>query len=250
MNKAGKRSFGYIRKLPSGRFQASYVGPDGKRYFGPGSYRARKDANEWISKRQVEIQSETWIVPKSLKASEKIESVASSSETLASPSLIVRDGANSSRFAVIEDLVRLGEKATEFDFSIPASTQEQRDAALDFIKKSGLQRLFKKDGVKNLVDYVLGVEAGLDSNGRKNRSGTSMETVVEAYLSEFTSSHQLEYISQATAMIVIRPTTARFLSDSLERMDNLTSEFLGVENNNPASKDTPVAAHLEEAVSE
>jgi type II restriction enzyme len=115
------------------------------------------------------------------------------------PSLIVRDGANSNSFAVIEDLVRLGERDSEFDFSVPASTQEKRDAALDFIKKSGLQRLFKKDGVKNLVDYVLGVEAGLDSNGRKNRSGTSMETVVEAYLSDFTSSHQLEYISQATA---------------------------------------------------
>jgi type II restriction enzyme len=115
------------------------------------------------------------------------------------PSLIVRDGANSNRFSVIEDLVKLGEMDSEFDFSKPASSQEQRDSALDFVKKSGLYRLFKKDGVKNLVDYVLGVEAGLDSNGRKNRSGTSMETVVEAYLTQFASDNKIEFMSQATA---------------------------------------------------
>jgi len=49
-----------------------------------------------------------------------------------------------------------------------------------------------------LVDYVIGVEAGLDSNGRKNRSGTSMETIVESYLEPYCKSHGLSYLSQAT----------------------------------------------------
>ena len=68
MNKKGRRSFGYIRKLPSGRFQASYVGPDGKRYFAPGSYKTAKDANEWVSKRHSEIQREVWEPPVSDRA--------------------------------------------------------------------------------------------------------------------------------------------------------------------------------------
>ena len=36
--------------------------------------------------------------------------------------------------------------------------------------------------VNNLVDYVYGVETGLDSNGRKNRGGHQMEDLVERYI--------------------------------------------------------------------
>lgn len=36
--------------------------------------------------------------------------------------------------------------------------------------------------VNNLVDYVYGVETGLDSNGRKNRGGHQMEDLVESYI--------------------------------------------------------------------
>ena len=36
-----------------------------------------------------------------------------------------------------------------------------------------------QDKIKNLVDYATGVEVGLDSNGRKNRGGTLMESIVE-----------------------------------------------------------------------
>ena len=38
--------------------------------------------------------------------------------------------------------------------------------------------------VSNLVDYVTGVETGLDSNGRKNRGGHLMEDLVESYIAE------------------------------------------------------------------
>jgi type II restriction enzyme len=58
--------------------------------------------------------------------------------------------------------------------------------------------MFAKDGVKNLVDFVLGVEAGVDSNARKNRSGQSMEKVVGAYLGSFAVDRNLEILEQAT----------------------------------------------------
>lgn len=84
MNKQGKRSFGYIRKLASGRYQASYIGPDGKRYFGPGSFRAKKDADSWLSKRQVDIQSEEWTSPAQRNANLDRQGSEFATETLAS----------------------------------------------------------------------------------------------------------------------------------------------------------------------
>lgn len=114
------------------------------------------------------------------------------------PTLIVRDGANSKLFAVLNNIDDLQEGERFFDFSSPAVSVGAREQALQFVLQSGLSRLFREDGVKNLVDYALGVEAGLDSNGRKNRSGTSMEAVVSAYLEKFTAERGLSYISQAT----------------------------------------------------
>jgi type II restriction enzyme len=114
------------------------------------------------------------------------------------PALIVRDGSASEVFRIIEDIGDLAQPDNLFDFSKPASSNEDIEQALSFVKNSGLIKLFSKDGVKNLVDYAIGVEAGLDSNGRKNRSGTSMESVVEAYLDNFVSKRSLEFIPQAT----------------------------------------------------
>ena len=51
-----------------------------------------------------------------------------------------------------------------------------------FMRKTGLFDLLQNHLINNLVDYVLGVETGLDSNGRKNRGGHQMENLVESYL--------------------------------------------------------------------
>ena len=51
-----------------------------------------------------------------------------------------------------------------------------------FMRKTGLFSLISDHVINNLVDYVTGVEVGLDSNGRKNRGGHLMENLVENYL--------------------------------------------------------------------
>ncbi len=53
-----------------------------------------------------------------------------------------------------------------------------------FMHKTGLLNLISKHLVNNLVDYVTGVETGLDSNGRKNRGGHLMEDLVESFISK------------------------------------------------------------------
>ena len=53
-----------------------------------------------------------------------------------------------------------------------------------FMRETGLFDLIQNHVTRNLVDYVLGVEVGLDSNGRKNRGGHQMEDLVENFLKE------------------------------------------------------------------
>ncbi len=106
-------------------------------------------------------------------------------------------------FAVREkklEIFDIGSGNSEFfDFNNVNVDDKSANKYYNFLVKSKLVNLFQSDGVKNLVDYVTGVEVGLDSNGRKNRGGTLMETIVETYIKSLCASNNLEYISQATA---------------------------------------------------
>ena len=66
-----------------------------------------------------------------------------------------------------------------YNFKTPNYNIEQYKI---FMKKTGLFDLIQNHLINNLVDYVLGVETGLDSNGRKNRGGHLMEDLVEKYI--------------------------------------------------------------------
>jgi type II restriction enzyme len=86
-----------------------------------------------------------------------------------------------------------------YDFSNTAPNDEQIKDLVIFLLKSGLADILKNRQVKNLVDYTIGVEVGLDSNGRKNRSGTMMESIVEVFIEECCRTNNADFITQATA---------------------------------------------------
>lgn len=68
-----------------------------------------------------------------------------------------------------------------------------------FVEKTGLKSLFCDYDIKNLVDYVFGIEVGLNSNARKNRTGSSMEEIVENFLQNFCQNEpNFAFIEQAT----------------------------------------------------
>lgn len=69
---------------------------------------------------------------------------------------------------------------------------------LNLIKNTGLIDLFYDKTIKNFEDYVYGVEVGLDSNGRKNRSGHIMESLLEVFIKKQLNLKEIDYISQAT----------------------------------------------------
>ena len=117
---------------------------------------------------------------------------------LALPSMIVRNGAHDRVFDVLTDPDAGPSGIVRFDFSKPAVTPELVEQALRFVIGTGLIRIFRDNGVKNLVDFMLGVEAGIDSNGRKNRSGSAMEHILEQVVADIVRSRPgARYIAQA-----------------------------------------------------
>ncbi|WP_369176894.1 type II restriction endonuclease [Candidatus Thiodubiliella endoseptemdiera] len=72
-----------------------------------------------------------------------------------------------------------------------------------FFDESGIKDIFQNRHIKNLIDYCFGVEVGLDSNGRKNRTGILMENIVSSYLAGFCGvNRNFSFIEQATQMSI------------------------------------------------
>lgn len=63
VNKKGHRRFGNIRALPSGRFQASYLAPDGLRRYAPETFETRKEAEDWLTLCEAELLRGEWTDP-------------------------------------------------------------------------------------------------------------------------------------------------------------------------------------------
>lgn len=80
-----------------------------------------------------------------------------------------------------------------FNFSNPNYSIEEYKM---FMRKTGLFRLISERIINNLVDYVTGVEVGLDSNGRKNRGGHLMEDLVEGYLRKAGLQRGVDYFKE------------------------------------------------------
>jgi type II restriction enzyme len=116
---------------------------------------------------------------------------------------------NSKVFSVLDILiaVRKGDKKKAIDDDGQSKMIEDYFTTLEgvvkYIHDTGLANVFQDKQVTNLVDYVFGVEVGLDTNARKNRSGHIMEGTVgkifksagiefrqEVYSSEFPEVHK------------------------------------------------------------
>jgi len=56
-----RRRFGYIRKLPSGRWHASFIAPDGHRQSAPHTFATKTDADRWLAAAELGISRGTWL---------------------------------------------------------------------------------------------------------------------------------------------------------------------------------------------
>ncbi|MEU3114446.1 tyrosine-type recombinase/integrase [Micromonospora chalcea] len=66
-NKEGHRRFGNVRKLPSGRYQARYPGPDGRMRNAPETFARKSDADRYLTLVEAQIARREWIDPERAK---------------------------------------------------------------------------------------------------------------------------------------------------------------------------------------
>ena len=83
--------------------------------------------------------------------------------------------------AVRSTEIAISDENGSFNFNFTKQTASISEYS-KFMEKSGLFDLLQNHLINNFIDYVTGVETGLDSNGRKNRGGHLMEDLVESYI--------------------------------------------------------------------
>ena len=86
-----------------------------------------------------------------------------------------------------------------YNFSKKDSYSDKEiEAIVLFSRECGLLKMLENENIKNLVDYCFGVEVGLDTNARKNRSGTAMENLIEVHIKSICDNNGFDYLSQAS----------------------------------------------------
>jgi len=96
-------------------------------------------------------------------------------------------------------------------------SKEDETKFLKFFCDSGLKDIFENHKITNLNDYVFWVEAWLNSNARKNRSGTQMETLVEIFIQDFCERKWYKYKEQANAKWILDNWGVEIQSDKAKR---------------------------------
>lgn len=61
--RSGRRTFGSIRRLSSGRYQAHYTDPNGKRQTAPSTFDSKQAADRWLAQQQTELVRGSWLDP-------------------------------------------------------------------------------------------------------------------------------------------------------------------------------------------
>lgn len=91
------------------------------------------------------------------------------------------------------------------------------DGVMEFLQNTGLAEIFQSKKINNLVDYVFGIETGLDTNARKNRSGHIMEDMVARIFDKNNITYRQEVYSREW------PSITRVLGDDEKRFDFVIS---------------------------
>lgn len=112
------------------------------------------------------------------------------------PALVV---SRENKFDILVDYKNKQLKYEHYDFTIKNPTDADIEKYLHFTIETGLKDLIVSNKIKSLVDYMIGVEAGLDSNARKNRGGHSMEDITEVFIKDVCHKKGYAYLKEANA---------------------------------------------------
>ena len=108
---------------------------------------------------------------------------------------------NNNVFTVLDILIAVRRKDNKKSFDKNGDLKsissffDSPEGVIEFIEDTGLKEVFKNKQITNLVDYVFGVETGLDTNARKNRGGDIMEKTVARIFSKNAISYKKQVSS-------------------------------------------------------
>lgn len=124
---------------------------------------------------------------------------------------------------------------------------ESVDGIMEYLEGTGLAEIFTEGKIKDLVDYVFGIETGLDSNARKNRSGHIMENMIadiftkngiafrqEVYSTEWTEIQQALGDDKKRFDFVIKSASttylieANFYNDGGSKLNEVARSFMEI----------------------
>lgn len=133
------------------------------------------------------------------------------------------------RLRIIKDFLDKDSDIIDYNFEERILKKEEIDKFLLFSEKTGLKRFFKKLSHRSLLDYLTGVEVGMDTHARKNRSGKAMELVIEPILNQIKEniSERLNIIPQKYFRYIEKNFDFK-VSPSLR---NRKSDFIIIKNN-------------------
>ena len=133
-----------------------------------------RDFNQWLSKFKSSISNYGYYVDfeKIYKSAEKYKVELNILNSLIGSKNIEKD---------FENIIFVKDLTDEYLFKFNKMVYSIGDY-IKFMRETGLFELLQNHIINNLYDYLLGVEVGLDSNGRKNRGGHLMEDLVEDYI--------------------------------------------------------------------
>ena len=154
-----------------------------------------RDFNEWINNFKSSISNYSYYVDfeKIYKIAEKYKVELNILNSLIGSKTIEDDFKNiilkypetleviPSLLAVRSNEIFIKDQTDEYLFKFNKMVYSVGDY-IKFMSETGVFELLQNHIINNLYDYLLGVEVGLDSNGRKNRGGHLMEDLVESYI--------------------------------------------------------------------
>lgn len=117
------------------------------------------------------------------------------------PLLAVRE----TEMKLVDDFLAADPNFMEYNFSEHKMTQEEINKTIIFCDKTGLKAFFQNLCQVSLEDYLSGVEVGLDTNARKNRSGRAMEELIKGLM--------VKIQSQAKIKAVLKQKNFKVLAD-------------------------------------
>lgn len=99
------------------------------------------------------------------------------------------------------------------------------------MEKTGLFDLLKNRILRSLVDYVTGIEVGMDTNARKNRTGQTMENLVEYHLKKQGSERDVTYFKEMSSADIERKFNIDLTSINNEGKARKRYDFVVFKNN-------------------